>query len=203
LLSGGVVNFALGTSGVNVFPATGTFYPIINASDNVSWQHGLHTLKFGFSYYREQDHYYNGTGGFPTVGLGMVSEDPAYSDVFVPSNFPNASQTQIDEAAALYATLNGRISSVNGINGENPANHTYPKDGTLSAYNLDEVSNAFGLYFQDSYRLRSNLTLNFGLRWDYTGANHDVTGGYHTLLPDSIFAASGQVENRPTTQRIS
>jgi hypothetical protein len=29
--------------------------------------------------------------------------------------------------------------------------------------------NGYGLYFQDSYRVNSRVTLNFGLRWDYSG----------------------------------
>src|SRR5205807_7560941 len=42
-----------------------TYYPLVNAADDVSWQLSKHLLNFGFSYYREQDHYNNAPAGFP------------------------------------------------------------------------------------------------------------------------------------------
>src|SRR5258708_31643619 len=40
-----------------------TYYPLVNAADNVSWQLHKHLLNFGFSYYRDQDPYHNATAG--------------------------------------------------------------------------------------------------------------------------------------------
>jgi len=34
------------------------------------------------------------------------------------------------------------------------------------------------MFVQDKWRLTSNLTLNFGLRWDIVGDDHDVNGAY-------------------------
>jgi len=189
LLPLGVLNFPLGVSGINQQPATGQYYPLFSASDTVNWQHGAHTVKFGFSFFREQDHYYNSIAGYPIINLGLNSFDPAATPLTNPNNFPGANGSQIAEAGNLYATLAGHISNINGLFAENPSSHAYPPK--LGDYNLDELYNAWGLYFQDSYRLRSNLTLNYGLRWDFTGADHDLTGGYHTVLPDSIFGPSG------------
>jgi hypothetical protein len=57
------------------------------------------------------------------------------------------------------------------------------------------VENNFGLYAQDSYRLTSHFTLNYGLRWDYMGVigeknnllsnvtNFDLSGETFTLTP--------------------
>jgi hypothetical protein len=36
------------------------------------------------------------------------------------------------------------------------------------------------------------LTLNYGLRWDFVGDQHDLTGAYHSLLPDSLFGPTAQ-----------
>jgi len=68
-------------------------------------------------------------------------------------------------------------------------------DGTqASGYSQrHSYQNNHGLYFQDSYRILTNLTLNYGLRWDYFGVFHekndllsnitafDPTGGTITL----------------------
>jgi hypothetical protein len=49
--------------------------------------------------------------------------------------------------------------------------------------------NNFGLYFQDSFRATSRLTLNYGLRWDYAG----VVGEKNNLLSNitSMSPATG------------
>ena len=184
--AGGVL--ATQMSGTVDYIPTGTYYPLFNASDTVTWQHRAHTLNIGFSWYQELDHYYNGVQGFPVVNLGVTSADPAYNAIA--SGLPNASSTQLAQAEQLYAILTGRISGVNGEYAYLPSAGGYGT-GQLTAYNLDELQRAWALYFQDSYRIRPNLTLNYGLRWDFTGADRDLTGFYHNADPAAVFGPSG------------
>jgi outer membrane receptor protein involved in Fe transport len=85
--------------------------------------------------------------------------------------------------------MQGRISSVGGTYAYSTASNSY--NHNISAYNLDELQAAWGIYFQDSYRVRPNLTINYGLRWDFTGDNHDLTGAYHSSSEASIYGPSG------------
>lgn len=170
-----------------ILPVT-TYYPLLNASDTVSWQHKNHTAKFGFSWYHEQDHYWNPPTGFANYNLGLASGDPAVN-AFDSSNFPNASQSQITEAENLYATLVGRVSGVTGSYAYSQKTGSY--NTGISAYNLDEVSNAWAWYAQDSWRLTPTFTLNYGMRWDYTGDNYDKTGAYHSAGPAGVFGPTG------------
>jgi hypothetical protein len=39
--------------------------------------------------------------------------------------------------------------------------------------------------------LRPDLTINYGLRWDFTGDDHDLTGAYHSADPVGIWGPSG------------
>ncbi len=48
----------------------------------------------------------------------------------------------------------------------------------FGSYNLDESMWAGNMFVQDRWRLTPNLTLNFGLRWDIVGDDHDVNGAY-------------------------
>ena len=165
-----------------------TYYPVFNLSDTMTWQKGAHTFNFGFSWYREQDHYWNPPAGFPNITLGLANGDPALQ-AFTQSSVPNASFAQLSEAEQLYAVLTGRISNVGGQFAYNPSTGTYAN--SVGAYNLDELQKAWGLFFQDSYRIKPNLTLNYGLRWDFTGDDHDLTGAYHGASPEAIFGPSG------------
>ncbi len=45
-----------------------------------------------------------------------------------------------------------------------------PQTGVPSALRKDLRSNVMGIFFQDNYKLKSNLTVTLGLRWDYFGA---------------------------------
>ncbi len=181
-------------SGTVDYTATGTYYPIFNASDTMTWQHRAHTLNFGFSWYQEQDHYYNGVLGFPTVTMGLVGGDPALG-AFTAGTIPNSTSAQQGVAQQLYAILTGTIGNTSGgpsVGGQfayNPASHQFFNN--LNAYNLDELQRAWALHFQDSFRLRPNLTLNYGLRWDFTGPDHDLTGAYHNADQAAIFGPSG------------
>jgi len=171
-----------------------TYYPLVNAADDVSWQLSKHLLNFGFSYYREQDHYNNAPAGFPFDAIGLVTDDPATTAIenYFATNFPNATATDRSNAEDLYAVLRGRISGVS------PGGAGFPYDvksgkysTTVSGYNLNELQSAWGLFGQDAWRVRPDLTVNLGLRWDFTGDDHDLTGAYHSADPVGIWGPSG------------
>lgn len=184
-----IVNYALGTSGQNYYTPISTYYPVVNFTDTLSWQDGAHMFDFGVDYNREQDHYWNGPLGFPNINLGIGSADPA-ANAFVSSPyFANAPSSAISEAEALYATLTGRIQSVNGQHALDPATHQYMTG--VGAYPLDELQQAWGLFFSDSYHATSDLTINYGLRFDHTGDNYDLTSAYTSATLANIYGPSG------------
>lgn len=180
--------FGNGMSGQCYNTPIGPYYPVFNASDSVTWQHAAHTFDFGFSWYREQDHYWNGPLGFPNYNLGLATGDPALQ-AFNASTLPSSNTRSQGEAGQLYAVLTGRLSNVNGTFAYNPKTGSYFNG--IGAYNLNELSKAWGLFFEDSWRVTPTFTLNYGLRWDFTGDNHDLTGAYHSVSPSSIFGPSG------------
>ncbi len=185
-------------SGTYFLIPTGSYYPTFSLSDAVMWQHGTHGVKFGFSWWREQDHYYNPVEGFPLInlgassGTGLAAGDPAqaaFTTTGPGATLPNATSTQQAEAETLYAVLTGRIASVTGQYPYDPHSGAYSHQ--IGAFNLDELQGAWGLFFQDSYRMKPNLTVNYGLRWDFTGADRDLSGAYHSASPVGIYGPSG------------
>ena len=189
------INFAYGASGVelNNLPI-GTYYPLFNASDNVTWQKAKHTVSFGFSFFREQDHYYNAPAGFPFIHMGIDPADPAATVFrnYFDANFPNASASDLTHAESMYATLAGRISGVD------PGGAGFPLDvktrqysTSVGGYFLDELQHGTGLFVQDAWRVKPHLTINAGLRWDFVSPSKDLTVGYHSADNVGIWGPSG------------
>ena len=189
------ISFAYGASGVelNNLPV-GTYYPLFNASDNVTWQKAAHTVSFGFSFFREQDHYYNSPAGFPFITMGIDGNDPAATvfQNYFNSNFPNATASDLLHAENLYATLVGRINAVSpGGAGFalDPKTKQYATD--VRGYFLDELQHGAGLFIQDSWKATPHLTINAGLRWDFVSPSQDLTVGYHSADNVGIWGPSG------------
>jgi Carboxypeptidase regulatory-like domain len=152
-----------------------SFYPLLNAIDSVNWQKGAHSFVFGGSWFREQDHYWNGPGGEPNYTFGLDAQDPA-SNV-INSALAAQNTTVQGNARALYALLAARVSLVT-IGVGRPLDVKTGQYKPFGAYNLDEVQQAAGFWAQDRWHIKPNLTLNYGLRWDFYGDNHDVSGYY-------------------------
>jgi len=192
------VNWALndpgtpGASGQNFNLGTNDWYPIFNFADDVTWQHGSHTVTFGVSWWREQDHYSDAPNALESFTLGLASGDPALADFN--NFFANASSFDRATAEGLYATLVGRIQSV-GPNGPgfsfNPKTNQYNTSANPNGIQLNELQKAWGLYVQDAFRLKPTLTLNYGLRWDFTGDDYDLNHQYQSATPAGIFGPSG------------
>lgn len=166
-----------------------TYYPIWDFSDSMTLQHGNHTIQYGVSWYKEQDHYWNGPGGFYNYNFGLATGDPA-ANAFTTSSsgtLPYASSADLKKAESLYSILTGRLSGVNGENSYDIKTQKYADTGTMSEYPLDEVSSAWSFFAEDSWRLTPTLTLNYGLRWDIFGPEKDLTGQYHSADEAAIY----------------
>ena len=169
---------------------TGQYYPLFSLGDSVTWQHGAHSISFGVSWWREQDHYYNPPDGIYNYTLGLTQGDPAFNAF--ESYFASATPSDRTNAEGLYATLVGRVQSVTPTGSGFPyLKGTGQYATSVGAYNLDELLKAWGFFASDSWRVTPNFTVNFGLRWDFTGDDYDLTSAYQSADPSSIWGPSG------------
>jgi carboxypeptidase family protein/TonB-dependent receptor-like protein len=129
--------------------------------DTVSWLRGSHNISFGGSYSQATLWSVN-TIVVPTVTLGLdLNLDPAAA-MFTTTNLPGASATDLNNARNLYAQLTGRIIQISGTSGRNPdGSYTYNGDQRQDIHQREG-----GLFIQDQWHLRPQLTLNLGVRYE-------------------------------------
>ncbi len=174
--------------------------PVYNPYDTLRWTHGNHNFYFGGSLYysrmREQQWVFPGVPDYTT---GIANGDPAAA-MFGLSNFPNmintasptTSLTSQVAAEDLYAFLVGRVSGVGGGTEVNPATGQFqPGYG----YTGKEAKTAGSIYFQDSWRTTPHFTLNYGLRWQLTGAIHNTNDEYFSATPQNLLGPSAELFN--------
>jgi hypothetical protein len=150
---------------------------VAQLNDNLAWTRGRHNMSFGVTASRQLYKDANYSPVFAGVGLGTNSVDPMAAN-FNPTNLPGISATDQNIAAQLYGVLAGRITGYNGSVAFDPSTRQFVTGRHQSDhYHQTDI----GIYATDSFRLKSNLTLNYGLRWQYEGVPKDELNEYFNL----------------------
>jgi len=170
--------------GVN-FGASRRNTPSFNFADTVTWVKGKHTFNFGGNYNLIKTFSQNLNQIVPNVSFGIAEGDPA-EDLFTQANLPGASATDLATAAQLYATLVGRVTSIDRTAFLNDGQY-----GLLGESVLRFRQPQFALFAQDSWRIRPNLTVNFGLRWEPQQAVVSENENFAKAAFPDLFGISG------------
>ncbi|MBZ5585805.1 MAG: TonB-dependent receptor [Acidobacteriia bacterium] len=157
-----IVGGLLFSNPVNTFMNQGrqtNSYPI---QSNANWSKGTHQIAFGFQYQRVSTAPFNDAGMLPTYNLGLSTANQALN--LTANDLPGIKSSDLSRANSLYADLAGYITS---------ATQTFNVTSTTSGFvpgatNLRQLSySTYAGYVQDNWKVRPNLTLNVGMRYEY------------------------------------
>ncbi|HKF21286.1 MAG TPA: TonB-dependent receptor, partial [Candidatus Angelobacter sp.] len=154
--------------------------------DNLSWVHGAHTLHGGLNF---RFYVHNDSRGF--FGSTILAPGVLFNQGTRQGNFTNIPAIIGGNAATRPSTtdinaLQQAIVELAGI----PAlvSQSYVADFNADKYNIARYATVqtrahqYDSYVQDEWKLRTNLTLNAGVRWEYNPAPYDAN---QTLVPNS------------------
>lgn len=172
----------------NAFSARSS--PTQDFTDSLTWVKGNHTMTFGGQLKKIETISDSVNPVRSTVTFGVLTQqDTSLVNAFSAANIPGANSTEVANARALYATLTGRISAFNSGTVYLEADGVYRLNGSRH-FEIQENTN--GLFAQDSWRARSNLTLTYGVRWQpQLGAKLNTTNYSILTDPNMVYDVSG------------
>ena len=173
--------------------------------DSLNWLRGTHLIQFGGEYFHQWfhfDRYDNVVGGLTQMkylinnaGVDFTPDTLPIicSDTVTTSCLPSK---YLSTYKSWYATLAGIVSSANIVATRTGANlNLNPLGSPVASYAT--VDN-YSLYFNDAWRIRPNLTLNYGLNYGVQLPPHELNGAEDVLVDanNNIVTAQSYLASR-------
>lgn len=143
--------------------------PVHNFVDDVSWVKGNHTFGFG--------------ANIRLIRNNRNSLGASFDEAIVNPSFYNASGAVLTEGFSDFESeidLRDALAAVIGRFSQYSANLVYDANGQLqqvgTATDRSFATEEYEGYFQDSWRMRPNFTLNYGIRWSTSTPVYERNG---------------------------
>jgi hypothetical protein len=167
---------------------------VFHLRDTVSWVRGKHQLKFGGEWRQRTIDTYNFDLGSPFGEISLDDNDnpPGFSNGEIGARGGGAVDTNDAETARdLMNNLTGALGQIRQrFNVSSLDSGFVPNQPQRRIYRNRELD----LFAQDAWFLTPNLTLNWGLRWEYASVPVETKG--LLLAPegglDAVFGATGR-----------
>jgi hypothetical protein len=153
--------------------------------DDATWLKGSHTFNFGVQL-KPIKSVSSLANDLNTVGIGLGGNTAALNTSLRPANIFNAASARA-AYDSLFTTLLGRYASIGtNFNYDPEGNAFAPGTGKTRDFRYNE----YEFYVQDNWKLRSDLTVNLGVRYSLYQPPYEANGfqaGPNTNL-DTLFA---------------
>jgi Carboxypeptidase regulatory-like domain/TonB dependent receptor len=147
--------------------------PIYTFTDTMSWTRGKHAFKGGFEARFTASNGFNFGDDpktlFPSVTIGQSG--PSITGI---STIPGITGNNVNTAQNLLLDLSGSVSNVSRtFYIQSPSDKEYTG---LVQMPRDNHQNEWGAFFKDDWKIRPDLTLNVGARYDFYGVPYESHG---------------------------
>ena len=158
--------------------------PVHNWTDDVSWIHGTHNIQLGanirkinnnrVSYGNAFDNAITNPSYYQASGAVLSN---AFQSYLTTNNLPGG---QAGQTLANTAAVQDAASAIIGRYSQFTANYTFAKDGSLQSFGTpttrDFATQSYETYIEDTWKVRPNLTLTLGLRYDLERPVYETQG---------------------------
>jgi hypothetical protein len=184
-------SFASVTNFDNTFMSQGREVTVNQIIENMAIPKGAHTFRLGADFQELFADTFNDAGIHPTVTLGSNSSNSTGISRDVLPNLPAGATGDaiVGRAANVFSDITGWLASASAT-----FNVTSPDSGFVAGATRARIfkQRDLALYVQDQWRAKPNLSLNFGLRWDYQGVPTIPNGlAIQVTNVNDIFGVSG------------
>ena len=145
--------------------------PVHNFVNDVSWIRGNHTWALG--------------GNVRLIRNNRIGSGASFDDAIINPSYYNFSGAVVvdpfpDVAEDSFSDLRDALSSVIGRYSQYSANLVYDGSGQLQQVGTPTersfATEEYEVYWQDSWRMRPNFTLNYGVRWSTSTPVYERNG---------------------------
>ncbi|MCI0338120.1 MAG: TonB-dependent receptor, partial [Acidobacteria bacterium] len=178
--------------------------PVPTIRDDVTWTRGSHNLQFGVSIkpIEQQSGIVNDLN-FPTIGIGGLTTTLDAS--LRPADIRVANTTNTGQWDAVFPFVLGRFAQIGtNFNYDTSGNAFPPGTGKHRNFHYNE----FEVYAQDSWKIRNDLTMTYGVRWQYYSVPFEADGfqaindvDFRSLFDTRLRNAAGGISG-PTSEPI-
>ncbi len=159
--------------------------------DNLTWTRGNHVIKLGGSARWTEVDSFNDAGIVPTYDLGFGVANP---DPLTPGLFPGGiASGELGTASALLGVLGGFVDEATQVFNVETTTSGFVDGATARRITRQNFLN---FYASDNWRITPDLSLSFGVRWEFHGVPDETQG--LALLPvggvDAVLDANAVVD---------
>jgi hypothetical protein len=176
--------------------STAFIIPVHNVVDDLSWTKHAHNFAFGTNLRFIEDQRLSNAQSYPDgqMNQGWLTRSSTIANSkgpFDPQAYPKLNLPPVD--FANYGNdYNNALMNLVGTITEGDAVYNYDKQGNTLAIGAplkrDYRWNEYEFYAQDTWKVLSNLTLTYGVRYSYLQAPAETTG---TQVATCLLASSG------------
>lgn len=150
---------------------------VYQLNDNFAWVKGNHNMTYGLTVSRARFSDLNSGNVVATVGVGLGGSEPVESQLNT-SNLPNIGSNDLTAAGDIYGMVTGNVTSYQSTVGFDPVKRAFVTGiPSRDQYHQTDI----GFYAADNWRVRPNLTFNYGLRYQYEGVPVDDLNQYFVV----------------------